>query len=263
MITVMKKQKQYNLLYNLRFYVLASAVLLSVIAVAWLRLQIPSNQLFYIRTEQVFGLLCILYWYIAIVISPLGYVVGKQRIPHLLFARRAIGVSAAYFALLHMAVALWGQLGGLSQLGLLPSLFKWSLLAGFIAVVILLIMAATSFDRVVSKMTFVRWKWLHRLVYLGGILAILHIWAVGTHLAYFGVQITAFVALAALGGLESYRLVTILANRHKELKGKDYFVTLVLVIWVIFMALVLAIPILVNNYHSGHHSIARTSKVIT
>lgn len=248
----MAKHPAYQLLNNSRFYVLASTALLSVAVAAWLRLEIVSDQLFYIRLQQVYGMLCVLYWYVALIVSPLGYLIGKQRVVHLGFARRAIGVSAAFFAVLHMLVALWGQLGGIDQIALLPSLFKWSIGGGFVAAVILLIMAATSFDAVVRYMTFPRWKWLHRLVYGGGILAVLHVWTIGTHVAYSGVQIAAYVALAILSGLEMFRVTTLLAGRHQELRNKASFVVFFLSVWCIWLTLLLSLPTLVQNYHSSH-----------
>lgn len=252
MIVVMVKQREYRLLYNSRFYILVFSVLLSIAVVAWLRLHILSDQLLYIRTQQVFGLLCVCYWYVALVISPIGYVIGKQRTKHLEFARRAIGVSAAYFALLHTIVAIWGQLGGIGQIAYLPSLFKWSLLGGFIALLILFIMAATSFDKIVKLMTFRYWKWLHRLVYFGGILAVLHIWSIGTHVAYSYVQFIALFALIILSGLETFRVVKLVAKKYPELQSKDYFVTTFFSVWILWAVFILAIPAVVQNYHERH-----------
>lgn len=248
----MPEHKKYSLLHNSRFYILASSLIISVATAAWLRLHIVNDQLYYIRLQQVFGLLSILYWYLALIVSPLGYAIGKERLTHLTFARRAIGVSAAYFAVLHMVVALWGQLGGLGEVSLLPALFKWSLLGGFIAVVILCIMAATSFDKVITYMTFPRWKWLHRLVYAGGIVAVLHVWTIGTHVAYSGVQIAAYIALAILSGLEMYRVTTLLAKRHEELRNKASFMVFFLSVWGVWLTLVLSLPTFVQSYHSRH-----------
>lgn len=251
MMGVMAKDKNYHLLHNSRFYILAASFLLSVAVAAYLRLQIPGDQLYYIRMQQVFGLLCIFYWYFALVISPIGHVIGKHRTKRLEFARRAIGVSAFYFALLHGVVALWGQLGGLGQLYYLPLLFKWSLLGGGIALGILAIMAATSFDRVISFMTLRKWKWLHRLVYIGGVLAVLHVWSVGTHLAYSNIQIAAFIALVVLGGLEWYRTTKLVNNTYLHF-DKTEAATLFIAGWIVIATLVLAIPLFVQNYHSRH-----------
>ena len=247
----MAKTRDYKLLDNLRFYILTSSLLLSAAVVSWLRLQIPSDQLFYIRAQQLFGLLCLIYWYVALLISPLGYVIGKQRIKYLEFGRRAIGVSAFYFGFLHMAIALWGQLGGPGQLGSLPPLFKWSLLGGAIGLAILTLMAATSFDKVVDYLTFRHWKWLHRLVYLAGVLVILHVWTIGTHLVYQKLQWGAFAALAVLAALELYR-VTVIVNRKYLKLPRSYAAIMWLAGWVIVVSLIFFLPSIVTNYHGQH-----------
>lgn len=241
----------YSVFLNSRFYVLLTTLLVSIFVVAALRLVIADDQLYAIRTQQTFGLLCLIYWYVALIISPLGYVIGKRRVRHMEFARRAIGVSAFYFALLHGVVALWGQLGGFDQLQFLPSLFQWSLAGGAAALVILGLMALTSFDSVVKRMTYRRWKWLHRFVYTAWILVVIHVWSVGTHLAYTNIQLVAFTALAVLSGLELYRIVTSL-NTTKLHLNKTEFATFFLAVWVAALALILTIPAVIQNYHSRH-----------
>ncbi len=222
--------------------------------VSFVRLEIASDQLFYIRAQQLFGLICLFYWYIALIISPIGYVIGKQHMKRVEFARRAIGVSAAYFAVLHASVALWGQLGGFGGVASLSSLFQWSLIAGLIGVIVLLIMAVTSFDKVITLMTFTRWKWLHRTVYVGGILAVLHIWSIGTHIGYGFIQFLAFFALVILSGLEMYRVVTLLTRKHATLESKKKFYALFVSLWIIWVALISSIPLLVANYrNNGDH----------
>lgn len=240
-----------SLLSNSRFYVLASSLLLSAFVIGIVRIEIPSDQLYAIRTQQVFGLLCLLYWYVALIISPIGHIIGKQRMLHIEFARRAIGVSAFYFALLHASIALWGQLGGISQLQHLPTLFVWSLSGGFIALFVLGIMAATSFDKVVRYMTYRKWKWLHRFVYLAFILVVLHVWSIGTHLAYTEMQLLSFVMLVILSGLELFRIVKI-ANAKRLHLNKTESVTLFLAAWACVVALIVALPAVVQNYHSRH-----------
>lgn len=256
----MPNKEKYTLLNNSRFFVLVSSFFISLIVISFVRLQTTNDQVFYIRSEQIFGFLSIIYWYVALIISPLGYVIGKQRLVHVAFARRAIGVSAFYFASLHMTIALWGQLGGINGLVHLPDSFRLSIFGGFVALFILFLMAMTSFDKVISFMTFRRWKWLHRLVYGGGVLAILHIWSVGTHLSYSPIQIIAFIALSILIGLEGFRLVTLLTKQYDELKSKDYFYTLVITIWLVGSVSLFAIPGLIKNYHGAHHSATTSSE---
>lgn len=206
------------------------------------------------KSQQVFGAIGISLWYLALIISPLGYLVGKDKIKPLIFARRAIGVSSTYFVLLHAIITIWVQLGGFSGVLLLSAFYKYSLLAGGVSMMILLAMAVTSFDAVIKKMTFKRWKLLHRLGYIGGILALVHIWALGTHATYTFVQVVAFVALGVLSGLESYRLTINIGNKFPELRDKEYFAAILIGVWAVFLTGILAIPQLINNYHSKHNS---------
>ena len=247
----MTNRTPHSLLTNTRFYILATSILLSIAVAAYARLQLPSDQLYTIRLEQLFGLFCIVYWYVALAISPLGYVIGKQRTKRLEFARRAIGVSAAYFATLHTAVAFWGQLGGFGSVTLLPPLFKWSLAAGVVALFILLIMAATSFDKIVTFMTYGKWKWLHRLVYLGFILVVLHVWTIGTHLAYPAMQWVSLAALLTLSGLELYRTTKLVNKTYLHFDTTDTM-TLFICLWIIVGSIIICLPLFVPNYHSNH-----------
>ena len=240
-----------HLLDNSRFYVLCFALILSIAIFSWLRLQITADQLFYIRLQQTYGLVCLILWYGALIISPLSYIIGKQRMQPIAYMRRAIGVSAFFYALLHGLIALQSQLGGIEKLQYLPSLFQWSLAGGTVAFVVLGIMAATSFDAVVRRMTYRRWKWLHRLGYAGGILVLLHVWSIGTHLAYSSVQLAAFTALAVLGGLEMFRVVSQANKKYLQLDRPE-LLALFVSGWAIFSALIFMIPLVVENYHSQH-----------
>lgn len=238
---------------NSRFYLLASSVVVSVFMVAWFRVTIPSDQLFYIRTQQMLGLLSLVYWYAALMISPLTYVAGKQRLRHVVFMRRAIGVSAAYFALLHCVIALWGQLGGVSGLAALPFVFLVSLACGAAAMTALCAMALTSFDGVIRFITYKRWKWLHRITYLAFILVLLHIWTIGSHAAYSAVQLTALVALLVLVGLETYRT---LANANKKwqfIDSKSSLGIMMCVVMIGWVSLLVTVPTTIESYHTRHH----------
>jgi len=242
-------------LSNSRFYILIFSVLVSLFVLCLLRVQIVGNQLLYIRVEQVYGFVAVAYLYLALIIAPVARVAGKRGwAANLVFARRAIGVSAAYFAVLHAAVALWGQLGGFGGLALLPREFVWSVTFGVIGLVVLLLMAATSFDKVIKYMTFRKWKWLHRLVYAACVLIILHVWMIGTHVAYEWVRLATFVPLSLLFGLEAWTIMSKLAARHALLKSKDYFWMLVVCMWLLLSLALLLLPGLVQNYHSEHHA---------
>jgi len=249
---MLEPNKNLPLSHNSRFYILCASFALSIGIASLLRLTIISDQLYLIRLEQIYGVVALIYWYIALILSPLSSAVGKERLRHSLFARRAIGVSAAYFAVLHGSVALFGQLGGLSAIGSLPGRFSFALYAGLFAIIILLIMAATSFDKVVRRMTYPRWKLLHRLVYAAGIAVLIHIWLIGTHAVYTWVQLIVLALLSALFALESWRISGALAHKYPSLSQRDTRVAIAITLWLLLTIIVAAIPGIFTSYHGAH-----------
>ena len=242
-----------SLTQNVRFYILASSILVSLIVLAWLRILIVADQLSIIRLEQVYGFLSTIYLYIALMISPLLMLPLREGVKRQLkFSRRAIGVSAAYFALLHSGIALWGQIGGLDKLAFLPAKLVWSLSAGGVALVVLLIMAATSFDKVVRGMTFRWWKWLQRFGYIAALMTVLHVWLIGTHLAYSWAQWMGVIALSLLFGFESFRIARSLTRQLHA--SRIVLVAMCLLLWVGSTAALVMMPRYLKNYHSDQHS---------
>ena len=90
--------------------------------------------------------------------------------------RKMLGLFAFFYACLH-----FGTYAALDQ-G-----FHWSailadvtrrkfIFVGFAAFVLLIPLAATSTAAAVRRLGFVRWKRLHRLVYLIGVLGVVHFW---------------------------------------------------------------------------------------
>jgi methionine sulfoxide reductase heme-binding subunit len=206
-----KKQSSWyrRLLVNSRFWILATAITLSVNVIGFVQLLVPAGSLQTIRIEQVFGFLSLLLLYTAILASPLTKVFpklpGKDAYLH---ARRAIGVSAFYYAFLHVYITFFQQLNGFKGIKYLNHTYSLSLLAGVFALAVLCIMASTSFDWVVSHMGYKHWKLLHRLVYLASLAVLLHIMLIGPHydqgLTFLGVL--TYMAAAALIILEIARI---------------------------------------------------------
>lgn len=171
-----------RLLYNSRFWILASSVTLSVCITGFIQLEIPAGSLLTIRLEQIFGFIGLLLLYVATLASPLTKVFprlpGKEAYLH---ARRAIGVSAFYYSLLHVYISFFKQLDGFSGIKYLDYKYSVALLFGFFALGVLSIMAATSFDWVVDRMGYKHWKLLHRLVYLASLAVLVHVLLIGPH----------------------------------------------------------------------------------
>lgn len=221
----MKKQAQppYRLLANNRFWILSFSVLIA--ALTWFSVWtlVPSGgDLQLIRLQQTYGFIGLAFLYFALLATPLTKVFpnirGKNTYLH---ARRALGVSAFFFSLLHAVIAFFGQLGALSGVQFLTDRYQLSLLLGGFTLIVLAAMALTSFDKVIDRMGFPRWKKLHRLIYLGGIAVLIHVIMIGTHYAY-GSTLASRVTLAALlilFLLEAVRIDAILKQRFKALRS--------------------------------------------
>ena len=87
--------------------------------------------------------------------------------------RKPLGLYAALYAVLHFGVfAIWDYQLSLALIWN-EITTKPFIIFGAIALVILLILAATSFKKLQRKMG-KTWVWLHRLVYVAGLLVVVH-----------------------------------------------------------------------------------------
>lgn len=207
------------LLRNIRFYILIISLVISIVF-SILILNTVHSSLQIVRLTQIYALTAIVFLYFALLAGPFCYIF--KRLPfrsQYLKARRAIGVSAFYFGLLHAMFAFFGQLGGFGGLGFLSNKYLLAISLSFIALIILFLMAATSFDFMVAKMTFLKWKLLHRFVYLAGVLILIHALMLGTHFSDLLALIPQlfFAAFVFLIVLESLRLDTFLKKRFLSL----------------------------------------------
>jgi DMSO/TMAO reductase YedYZ heme-binding membrane subunit len=203
-----RASKVRNLFANSRFWILAASAVMSVNIAGFIQLEIPAGSLQTIRIEQTYGFVSLLLLYTAILASPLTKV-----FPNLPFkaaylhARRAIGVSAFYYAFLHVYITFFKQLNGFSGIKYLNHQYSLSLLFGVFALGVLFVMAATSMDWVVDMMSFKRWKLLHRLVYFASVAVLLHVIIIGPHYLHLSLLgILTYLAAAVLIGLEILRI---------------------------------------------------------
>lgn len=199
---------------NIRFWVLLVSFLVACGIYLYVDANFPKN-LQPRRLTQFYALAAISYLYVTLLASPLtrAFPWLPYRGPYLK-ARRALGVSAFFFAVLHARNAFWGLLGGFAGVLKLSGDTFWAVLAGITSLFILTLMAATAFDFMVEKLTFPRWKSLHRLVYLASVLIIFHAFTLGEHFQDLsgGIPIVFVVLVAFLLILETKRIVTFLQN---------------------------------------------------
>lgn len=169
----------FSLLRNIRFYILVGAVVFSV-ALYFFVLG-TSGGVVITKLTRYYALVALGLLYVVLTIGPsvrvFPWIPFKSK---LIFARRGLGVSVFYFALLHASMAFFLELGGFGGLGFLGSKYLLAISLSFTALVILSLMAATSFDFMIRKLGYSRWKFLHRFVYLAGFLIVLHALLIGS-----------------------------------------------------------------------------------
>lgn len=123
--------------------------------------------------------------------------------PELARFRRMLGLWVFAYASLHLLCYAWFDMGfewvdTLQDIGKRPFI-----LVGFSAFVILLALAATSFNRAMRWLGGPRWKLLHRGVYAVAVLAVLHFWWMRAGKQNFD---EVLVYASVLAGLLAWRL---------------------------------------------------------
>ncbi len=219
-----------SLFKNIRFYVLSFSAIIAVFVYAWAS-KLPEEKIDFLL--QTYALLAITYLYLTLLASPVTRFF--KFLPfrgQYLRARRALGVSAFLFGLLHAYFAFFGEVGGFAALPFLNSTYIIALTLSTTALLILFLMASTAFDFMVDKLSFPKWKMLHRLVYAAGIFIVIHANLIGPHFRNFSniVSQISFVALAFLLILEAIRLSTYLHKKFPNFPslGISLFVFLIL-----------------------------------
>jgi methionine sulfoxide reductase heme-binding subunit len=179
-------------------------LLVGMLPMAWLVLQAVQDQLganpaeALIRATGNWTLrgLCVV-----LAVTPLRNLLGWHELARF---RRMLGLWVFAYASLHLLSYAWFDMGfdladTLKDIVKRP--FIW---LGFSAFVILLALAATSFNRAMRWLGGRRWQWLHRGVYLVAVLAVLHFWWMRAGKQDFD---EVLVYAAILAGLLGWRLL--------------------------------------------------------
>lgn len=117
------------------------------------------------------GLWTIRLIFIALAVTPLR---GVLQWPRLILVRRMVGVAAFAYAITHLTLYTADQSFDIYKVAS-EIVLRIYLTIGFIAVLGLAALAATSTDGMVRRLGR-RWQTLHRLVYLIALLAVVHFW---------------------------------------------------------------------------------------
>jgi sulfoxide reductase heme-binding subunit YedZ len=126
----------------------------------------PAEYLIRATGDWTLRLLCV-----TLAVTPLRVMLG---LPELAKLRRMLGLFTYFYVVLHLLCYSWLDMG-----------FEWAdiaadiakrpfILVGFTAFVLLTPLVLTSFNRAIRWLGAKRWQWLHRLVYVVAVLAVLH-----------------------------------------------------------------------------------------
>jgi sulfoxide reductase heme-binding subunit YedZ len=108
---------------------------------------------------------------LVLAITPLRVTTGWSALARL---RRMVGLFVFFYACMHLLSYAWFDME-FDVAGIAADVAKRPfILVGFLAWVLLLALAATSFNRAIRAIGARRWQWLHRAVYVIAGLAVLH-----------------------------------------------------------------------------------------
>ncbi len=126
----------------------------------------PAEYLIRATGDWTLRLLCI-----TLAVTPLRVMLG---LPELAKLRRMFGLFTYFYAVLHLLCYSWLDMG-FELADIAADIAKRPfILVGFTAFLLLTPLALTSLNRAIRWLGAKRWQWLHRLVYVVAVLAVLH-----------------------------------------------------------------------------------------
>ena len=126
----------------------------------------PAEALIRSTGDWTLRLLCL-----TLAVTPLRVLANQ---PALARFRRMLGLFAFFYALLHFLAYAWLDMGFDAAVIARDIPKRPFALVGFLALLLMLPLAATSFNRAIRALGAARWQRLHRAIYAIAVLAILH-----------------------------------------------------------------------------------------
>ena len=149
----------------------------------------PAEHLLRATGDWTLRFLCIV-----LAVTPLRQLAGW---PALARFRRMLGLFAYFYAVLHLLCYAWFDMGfDLPEIVLdIPK--RPFILVGFLALVLLTALAATSFNRAIKALGARRWQTLHKLVHVAAALGLLHFFWMRSGKNDFG-EVAIYAAILAV-----------------------------------------------------------------
>lgn len=149
----------------------------------------PAEALIRSLGDWTLRLLCL-----TLAVTPVRQWTGQQALARL---RRMLGLFTAFYGGLHFLAYAWLDMG-LALADILRDIAKRPfILVGTAALVLMLPLAATSFNRAIKALGAARWQRLHRTVYAVAVLALLHFFWMRAAKNNFA-EVTVYAALLAV-----------------------------------------------------------------
>jgi sulfoxide reductase heme-binding subunit YedZ len=121
--------------------------------------------------ERGLGLWTLRMLCLVLAVTPLRIITATPQLARL---RRMLGLFVAFYALLHLLAYAWFDMGFELPEILRDVAKRPFILVGMLAMALLVLLAATSFNRAIKRLGARRWRALHRSVYVVAGLAVLH-----------------------------------------------------------------------------------------
>lgn len=146
----------------------------------WTHSAYAGTPLYATRMEEIFAWLSLGMITTAVFIGPSYKFFPRLPGRRIMFdARRLLGVGGAWFASLHVAIS-YASLFQFANPLSLPTKYQQAFALGTVALLVLLAMAFTSFDRAFHRLG-IWWFRIHRFVYLALLAILAHAFLIGVH----------------------------------------------------------------------------------
>ncbi len=182
---------------RLAFRAVGSAVAAVLVALGVLAARIDYATVRDHELAEVSGWAAVVFLFAALLVTPVRRLLDLAGRPlpksEAVAFRRAFGIASAVLATAHAAIATFTWLGGSWRV----VLERPHLRLGALALIVLLVLAATSFDRVIRGLRIKLWTELHRLAYVAAALVALHL--MQSAFASRTLVLAAFSALVVVG----------------------------------------------------------------
>ncbi len=166
-------------------WILSAALVISIVSYIYIVATAGSVNVQLVQLEEWYGFLCILLLFKAVLAGPLYRVFPNFPYKQQYYkSLSGLGIACFYFALLHSCIAFFGLLQGFRGLPFLNTFELISVIAGFVTLLILSIMAATSWNWMMQCLG-PKWKIIHRFVYLAIGALIVHVLLIGSNYTNF------------------------------------------------------------------------------